>query len=97
MNEKIIEPDFDLEINGLNFLGRSSKATGESLGWSRNEKIFYRCAKCGDLMNASNNDYWNCKCGAIHLDIDAGRFGSKFGDDNILVYKKDDFCPSIKF
>jgi hypothetical protein len=39
-------------------------------------------------MPASFNDYFNCECGAMHLDIDFGRFGSKYGDNNILVYQK---------
>ncbi len=39
-------------------------------------------------MPASFNDYYNCKCKAMHLDIDAGRFGSNYGDDNILRYEK---------
>jgi len=85
---KIIEPNFELKMIGFEFLGRSSKATGGSLGWSRSENIIYRCAKCGSTMLASYNDYWNCECEAVHLDIHAGRFGSNYGDENILVYKK---------
>lgn len=83
-----IEPKFNIEIKGLKFLGRGSKASGTGAGWSRSKDIIYKCVVCGSEMSASHNDYWNCKCGAIHLDIHAGRFGSKYGDGNILVYAK---------
>lgn len=39
-------------------------------------------------MSADFNDYFNCDCGSMHLDIDAGRFGSWHGDENIIVYRK---------
>jgi hypothetical protein len=39
-------------------------------------------------MRADHDDYFTCTCGALHLDIDAGRFGSRFGDANILVYQR---------
>ena len=87
---KLIQPKFDLNINGMKFLGRGPKASGKGIGWSRNENIVYKCVDCGSEMLASHNDYWNCECGAIHLDFDAGRFGSNYGDENILVYKKNE-------
>ena len=85
---KLIQPKFNLKIDGMKFLGRGSKASGNGIGWNRNENIIYKCVECGSEMLASHNDYWNCECGAIHLDFDAGRFGSNYGDENILVYKK---------
>jgi hypothetical protein len=85
---KLIQPKFNLKIDGMKFLGRGSKASGKQMGWSSNENIIYKCVECGSEMLASHNDYWNCKCGAIHLDFEAGRFGSNYGDENILVYKK---------
>jgi hypothetical protein len=81
---KEIEPHFAYEIEGYKYLGRGCGGTG----WSRQEGLYYRCAKCGDMMPAPFNDYYNCKCSAMHLDIDAGRFGSQFGDQNILRYEK---------
>ena len=83
---KIIQPKFNSEINGMKFLGRGPKASGTGLGWSRKENIIYKCVKCATEMKASQNDYWNCECGAMTLDFDAGRFGSNYGDENILVY-----------
>ena len=41
-------------------------------------------------MCAAWDDYFECKCKAMHLDVGAGRFGSKFGDQNILRYQKMD-------
>lgn len=85
---KLIKLEFELDIEGLRFLGRGSTASSFIPGWSRSESIVYRCANCGDILSASYNDYWNCKCNAMYIDIDAGRFGSRFGDNNILVYTK---------
>ena len=34
------------------------------------------------------DDYYTCQCNAMHLDIDAGRFASNYGDENILRYEK---------
>jgi hypothetical protein len=79
-----IEPSFQYEVDGFRYLGRG---TGGG-GWSRSPNFYYRCAKCGDMMQASFDDYYNCKCKAVHLDIDAGRFGSHYGDQNILRYEK---------
>ena len=39
-------------------------------------------------MSAAHDDYFACRCGAMRLDIDAGRFGSRQGDENILVYRR---------
>ena len=83
MNE-IIEPTFDSERKGLEFLGRGPQHNG----WRRDSNLIYKCVKCGDEMQASFSDYWNCTCGAVFLDYDAGRFGSKYGDINILTYRK---------
>jgi len=88
MNENIT-PDFDIEIDGFKFIGRGPNVINLfSTDWSRDDNILYRCAKCGSTMTASFNDYWSCKCKAVSLDIGAGRFGSQYGDKNILVYKR---------
>jgi hypothetical protein len=41
-------------------------------------------------MHASHEDYFHCECGAMFLDWDYGRFGSRLGDDAILVYRRVD-------
>ena len=87
---KIIEPVFPLELEGFKFLGRGPAATGSKNSWPQRWRLYYRCAKCGSMMYSKTKDYFDCKCGAMHLDIDHGRFGSNFGDQNILVYKKED-------
>lgn len=83
---EIISPDFNIDVKGYIYLGRGPSVNYK--GWSRRNGVYYRCAKCGFFMEASNKDYLNCKCGAMSLDIDTGRFGSWYGDENILVYKK---------
>jgi len=86
--KNVIEPEFSYELEGFKYLGRGPSVIGTGGGWSRSSALIYRCAKCGGIMPANHNDYFNCSCGAMHLDIDYGRFGSNFGDNNILVYEK---------
>jgi hypothetical protein len=85
----LITPSFSIEETGYCFLGRGPDATGPSLGWNNDNSIYYRCVKCGSFMLSTINEGFNCECGCMNLDIDAGRFGSRLGDDNILVYRKD--------
>jgi hypothetical protein len=49
-------------------------------GWPRRASIFYRCLNCGYLMRSDADEYDACFCGAMRRDLDAGRFGSQFGD-----------------
>ena len=85
---KEIEPESGTEVTGYSFKGRGPGATGSSKGWNKNESLYFRCAKCGSMMHSVINDYFTCECGAMHHDLDAFRFGSTFGDNNILVYEK---------
>jgi len=39
------------------------------------------------MMRADRDDDFGCECGAMRLDADAGRFGSRLGDENVLVYR----------
>lgn len=82
-----IEPTSGLPVAGYEFLGRGPRAAGSG-GWARSGDLAYRCAKCGTMMRADRDDYFDCECGAMHLDADAGRFGSRLGDQNILVYRR---------
>jgi hypothetical protein len=78
-----------VELAGYSFLGRGPSATGDpDGGWARSADLFFRCAACGDLMSSTQSDYYSCRCGAMHVDADAFRFGSWHGDENILVYRK---------
>lgn len=70
-------------IPGYEFVRR-----GTTTGWSHSGNLLYACEKCGGTMPAHHNDYFTCSCGALHLDIDAGRFDSQFGDNAILTYRK---------
>ena len=85
---KEINPHFDLEVSGCSFAGRGPDASCTSPGWSRSQDILYRCAQCGDLMEADRGKSYSCSCNALYLDVMDGRFGSKHGDLNILVYKR---------
>ena len=87
MPSDVLPPD-GMEANGYTFLGRGPGASGQSGGWSRSPDLFLRCASCGDFMQASRNDYFTCSCSAMHLDFHGGRFGSRLGDQNILVYRR---------
>jgi len=40
-------------------------------------------------MPASLDKNFGCACGAMRVDWDAFRFGSKFGDLGILVYRRE--------
>lgn len=80
-------PENGLDWPGAVLLGRGPGAAG-SVGWPRSGSLLYRCAACGDVMEASRDDYFRCQCGAMSLDIDGGRFGSRHGDRNVLVYRK---------
>jgi hypothetical protein len=79
-----IEPTFLYEVPGYQFVNRGC---GDA-GWSTSSQVAYRCAKCGDLMPADHKQCFNCTCDSMYLDYDYGRFGSRLGDDNILVYRK---------
>jgi hypothetical protein len=57
-------------------------------GWSRAPTEVHRCAACGYVMRADNVADFACTCGAMRLDADAGRFGSRLGDDNVLTYRR---------
>jgi hypothetical protein len=72
------------KIPGHEFVRRGASDSG----WSRSADLLYACEKCGSTMRGDRNDYFNGACGAMHLDIGAGRFGSKLGDHAILTYRR---------
>lgn len=84
----IMEAEFDIEVEGLIYLGRGPGAVDGSIGWRTGDNIFYRCVKCGSFMKSSIRDDYRCECGAMGLDYEYGSFGSNYGDQNILVYRK---------
>jgi hypothetical protein len=83
---ELVKPPQGLTLPGCTYLGRGPASTG-SRGWPQSAEFRYRCAKCGDVMPGNQSDYYDCRCGAMSLDYDAGRFGSRLGDQNILVYR----------
>jgi len=84
---KIIKPKFDIEIEEYTFLGRGPEATGEETGWQRLNDIFFRCIECGDMLQSTTNEDYQCQCGSMCIDADYHRFGSDHGDINVLVYE----------
>jgi len=64
---------------GYEYLGSGPTATGEGNGWSMSGDLAARCCRCGDFVSLGPAEYGNCRCGAIHKDPDAGRFGSALG------------------
>lgn len=85
--DDLLEPQSGLLVEGHDLLGRGPRAAGSS-GWSRDPQLAYRCARCGSMMPADHASNYACECGAMYLDVDAGRFGSRLGDENVLVYEK---------
>lgn len=53
-----------------------------------NKELYFYCKECNYLMCADPSEYDVCYCGAMSKDIDYGRFGSKYGDNEIAVYKR---------
>ena len=90
----IVLPPDGVEADGYAFLGRGPGASDASGAWSRSPELFFRCASCGDFMQASRNDYYTCSCSAMHLDFHRGRLGSTLGDQNILVYRRLDLLQA---
>ncbi len=86
---KIIEPKFETNIDGFNYKGRGPSVTGNKEGWNRTKNLYFVCANCGSMMHSITDNYFSCECGAMHHDLDAFRFGSTYGDENILVYEKE--------
>ena len=88
MNEPQVEPPFDIALTGYRFLGRGPEATGSGGDWHRSERLFFRCIKCGTMMPSMQRTNWQCPCESMFVDVDYGRFGSGFGDMNVLVYEQ---------
>ncbi|MDR0222323.1 MAG: hypothetical protein LBI38_02150 [Oscillospiraceae bacterium] len=79
-----------IKYNGkeYEYLGNGSKATGADIGWKMSKDLYFRCVKCGYMMNGNPNKSDICECGKLNKEIGLGRFGSSLGDDSIEVYKR---------
>ncbi len=84
----LYEPGRGIDSPGFDYLGRGPAAVGTSPGWVGIPGLHYRCANCGDWMSASRRDSFTCTCNGMHLDVDVGRFGSRLGEGNVLVYRE---------
>jgi hypothetical protein len=83
----LVEPPPGLLVEGHVLLGRGPTASGPT-GWASDAGLSYRCARCGSMMPADQASSYACSCGAMYLDIDGGRFGSRLVDENVLVYRR---------
>lgn len=67
--------------------GSGPGATGGGLGWSMTNNLLARCRTCGEYLSLDPNETASCFCGDLNKDADAGRFGSRLGDDAIDIYE----------
>lgn len=88
MQKQTIEPNFPLEIEGYDYLGRGPAASSGGIGWKVAPDIYYRCVSCGDLITLHAAENGGCSCGKLDVDTDYGRFSAFFGDHNVLVYQR---------
>jgi hypothetical protein len=70
------------------YIGNRPAATGSGGGWHMRGELVARCIRCGDFVSLDPEHYGHCRCGALHKDPDAARFGSSFGDDQIGIYSR---------
>jgi hypothetical protein len=84
IGENVMPDNGAPQVLGYVFVQRGTSAAG----WSRSPDLLYVCESCGTSMPAAQDTSFGCSCGAMRFDNDAGRFGSKLGDDAILTYRK---------
>jgi len=77
-------------VAGFEYLGNGPKATGSGLGWRMSALLAARCTSCDYYMSLDADTTDSCTCGALHKDADAGRFGSRLGDQAIEIYRRSD-------
>lgn len=69
-------------------LGNGPSASGGGHAWHMQVHLFARCVRCGAFMSLDPSEYASCLCGAMHKDVDAGRFGSSLGDEAIEIFRR---------
>lgn len=77
-----------MELPGYRFLGWGPSATSGGGGWHLASDYFGRCGACGSMLRLWADQSEQCSCGRLYKDVDAGRFGSRDGDNSIAVYRK---------
>jgi hypothetical protein len=78
-----------LERRGWSYLGMGPRATGGAYGWRMAADLWLRCTVCGGLVPAEpERPPFRCACGDVGKDPDAGRVGSRRGDETIEVYRR---------
>lgn len=56
-------------------------------GYPAGEALFYECGVCGDVLNSEPPDSEVCTCGNLYIDVDAGRMGSRRGDEALTLLR----------
>ncbi len=78
---------------GYEYLARGP-GLASSTDWTRTPDVAYRCAGCGTMTSANDDEYFTCECGSMFVDWDLLGFGSHPGDPNVLVYRRQRLpCP----
>lgn len=72
----------------LELLGHGPSATGGGGGWRMAKELVFQCTACGGFLAADPAESGRCACGALSVDADAGRIGSRLGDQSIAVYRR---------
>ncbi|MGI8469569.1 MAG: hypothetical protein ACR2N3_14070 [Pyrinomonadaceae bacterium] len=75
-----------LAENDFTYLGNGPQATS-GFGWVMSANLYFKCVGCEYMMSGDSRKSDNCFCGAMSKDVDYGRFGSRFGDEKIEVYR----------
>ena len=75
-------------IDALELLGHGPAATGPGGGWSMAADLMFQCTACEGFLPADPTESGRCACGAMSKDADAGRLGSRLGDQAIAVYRR---------
>lgn len=76
------------DSNTLELLGHGPGATGSGGGWRMAKELVFQCTACGSFLEADPAESGRCTCGALSMDADAGRIGSRLGDQAIAVYRR---------
>ena len=76
------------QLAGYRFLGYGPRATSAGTGWHLAQDFFARCVACGGMLRLWDDQSEQCPCGRLYKDVEAGRFGSRDGDESIAIYRR---------
>ncbi|MDR0196953.1 MAG: hypothetical protein LBI36_01855 [Oscillospiraceae bacterium] len=78
-----------IKYNGKKYvyLGNAHEIFGAGKDRKISKTLYFRCVKCGYVMNGNLDKTDICTCGKLKKEAE-GRLSSSLGDDSIEVYKK---------